>query len=73
LVGGCVVSDQHALEAMRIAFRHLKVVLEPGGALALASALFRLPEQAKGKTVGVVLTGGNVDPRFFAKVLRREV
>ena len=73
LTGGCVVSDQHVLEAMRIAFRHLKIVLEPGGALALASALFRLPEAAKGKSVGVVLTGGNVDPKFFAKVLRREV
>ena len=73
LAGGCVVSDQHVLEAMRIAFRHLKIVLEPGGALALATALFRLPEAAKGKTVGVVLTGGNVDPKFFAKVLRREV
>ena len=58
---------------MRIAFRHLKIVLEPGGAVALASALFRLPEDAKGKTVGVVLTGGNVDPRFYAQVLRREI
>lgn len=73
LTGGCVVSDQHALEAMRIAFRQLKIVLEPGGAVALASALFRLPEEAKGKIVGVVLTGGNVDPKFFAKVLQREV
>jgi threonine dehydratase len=73
LSGGCVVSDQHAFEAMRIAFRHLKIVLEPGGAVALASALFRLPEDAKGKTVGVVLTGGNVDPRFYAQVLRREI
>ena len=73
LTGGCVVTDQHAYEAMRIAFRHLKLVLEPGGAVALASALFRLPEAAKGTTVGVVLTGGNVDAKFFAKVLKREV
>lgn len=73
LSGGCVVSDQHAFEAMRIAFRQLKLVLEPGGAVALASALFRLPEAAKNTTVGVVLTGGNVDPKFFAKVLNRGV
>lgn len=73
LTGGCVVTDQHAFEAVRLAFRHLKIVLEPGGAVALASALFRLPEEARGKTVGVVLTGANVDPRFYAKVLRREV
>ena len=73
LSGGCVVSDQHAFEAMRIAFRHLNIVVEPGGAVALASALFRLPEEAKGKTVGVIVTGGNVDPGVFAQVLRREV
>lgn len=73
LSGGCVVSDQHAFEAMRLAFRQLRVVAEPGGAVALASALFRLPEGAKGKTVGVVLTGGNVDAKLFARVLNREV
>ncbi|MEO1304429.1 MAG: threonine/serine dehydratase [Pseudomonadota bacterium] len=73
LAGGCVVSDQHAFEAMRIAARQLKLMLEPGGAVALASALFRLPEVAKNTTVGVVLTGGNVDAKFFAKVLNREV
>ncbi|MEM9181260.1 MAG: threonine/serine dehydratase [Pseudomonadota bacterium] len=73
LAGGCVVSDAHAFEAMRLAFRQLRLVVEPGGAVALAAALFRLPEAAKGKTVGVVLTGGNVDSRLFAKVLSRAV
>ncbi|MEO1188811.1 MAG: pyridoxal-phosphate dependent enzyme [Pseudomonadota bacterium] len=73
LAGGRAVSDAHAFEAMRLAFRHLRVVVEPGGAVALAAALFRLPEDAKGKTVGVVLTGGNVDSRLFAKVLNREI
>ncbi len=73
LSGGCAISDQHAFEAMRIAFRQLRLVVEPGGAAALAAALFRLPEEAKGQTVGIVLTGGNVDPRFFAEVLNRSV
>jgi len=73
LSGGCVVSDAHVYEAMRLASRQLRVVVEPGGAVALAAALFRLPEEAKGKTVGIVLTGGNVDARQFARVLRREV
>lgn len=73
LTGGCVVSDAHALEAMRLAFRQLRIVVEPGGAVALAAALFRLPEAAKGKTVGVVLTGGNVDSKLFAQVLNREI
>lgn len=71
LAGGCAISDQHAFEAMRIAFRQFRIVAEPGGAAALAAALFRLPEEAKGKTVGVVVTGGNVDARFFAEVLSR--
>ncbi len=71
LAGGCAISDQHAFEAMRIAFRQLRIVAEPGGAAALAAAMFRLPEAAKGQTVGVVVTGGNVDPRFFADVLNR--
>ena len=54
---------------MRLAFRHLKLVLEPGGAAALACALFDLPEEAKGKRVGVVLSGGNVDPAQFARII----
>lgn len=71
LAGGCAVSDEHAFEAMRIAFRQMRIVVEPGGAVALAAALFRLPEEARGKTVGVVVTGGNVDPRRFADILSR--
>ncbi|MEM7328940.1 MAG: threonine/serine dehydratase [Pseudomonadota bacterium] len=73
LTGGLVVSDAHAFEAMRLAYRQLRVVVEPGGAVALAAALFRLPEAARGKTVGVVLTGGNVDSRLFARVLNRDI
>ena len=69
LSGGCVVTDEQVFEAMRLAFRHLKLVVEPGGAAALAAALFALPDEAKGQTVGIVLTGGNVDPALFADVL----
>lgn len=69
LYGGLVVSDDQIKEAMRLAFRHLKVALEPGGAAALAAALFALPEHLRSKKIGVVLTGGNVSPDLFAKVL----
>jgi threonine dehydratase len=69
LAGGCAVSDAQIREAMRLAFRHLKLVLEPGGAAALACALYDLPEAAKGKAVGVVLSGGNVDPAQFAEIV----
>ncbi len=69
LSGGCVVSDAQVFAAMRAAFRHLKIVVEPGGAAALAAALFALPQAAKGQRVGVVVTGGNVDPGVFRQVL----
>ncbi len=69
LAGGCCVSDDHIREAMRLAFRHLKLVVEPGGAAALACALFDLPHQARGADVGVVISGGNVDPAQFAEII----
>ena len=65
---GLVVSDQEALRAMAAAYRHLRVVLEPGGAVALAAALYR-PEMISGDAVVVVATGGNVDPAVFARAL----
>jgi threonine dehydratase len=65
---GLVVTDDQALEAMALAFTHLRIVLEPGGAVALAAALFSqdLPD-----SVIAVATGGNVDPATFATALRR--
>ncbi len=68
LKGGAVVSDDEALAAMAFAFRHLKLVVEPGGAVALAAALQRRPE-AQGRTVLVVASGGNVDPELFAQAV----
>lgn len=70
LAGGLVVSDDHIREAMRLAFRHLKLVLEPGGAAALAAALFALPDAMKGKRIGIILTGGNVDADVFSEIIR---
>ncbi len=65
---GLVVSDDEALRAMALAFTHLRIVLEPGGAVALAAALFRpdLPD-----TVICTASGGNVDPALFAGALAR--
>ncbi len=68
LAGGLAVSDAEVLAAMAFAFAHLKLVVEPGGAVALAAVLSgRLPVQ--GKVVGVVLSGGNVDPAVFGRAL----
>lgn len=69
VAGGLAVSDDQIKEAMRFAFVHLKLAVEPGGAAALACAMFDLPEEAKGKRVGLVISGGNVDADVFARVL----
>lgn len=71
--GGLAVSDDQIKEAMRFAFRHLKLVLEPGGAAALAAAMFDLPEEAKGRRVGIILSGGNVDAGVFAGIIGKSL
>lgn len=65
---GLAVSEDAALRAMALAFLRLKVVLEPGGAVSLASALFR-KDEIQGDAVIVVASGGNVDPQVFARAL----
>jgi threonine dehydratase len=68
LKGGAVVTPEEVFHAMRFAFNALKLVVEPGGAVALAALLAgKIP--ARGRTVGVVLSGANVDPAVFARVL----
>ncbi|MCI3132957.1 threonine ammonia-lyase [Phenylobacterium aquaticum] len=69
-----VVDDAEVAAAMRYAFQVLKLVVEPGGVVCLAALLAGKVAQAKpGATVGLVLSGGNVDPELFARVLREEV
>ena len=67
---GIVVPDEDCLRAMAQAFTRLKLVIEPGAAIALAAALFH-PNQIKGDAVIVVATGGNVDAPVFADALNR--
>ena len=68
---GLVVTDDQAREAMRFAFQELKLVLEPGGAVALAAVLEGKVE-TKDRTVACVLSGGNVDPVLFAETITRQ-
>lgn len=65
---GLSVSDEEALQAMAQAFLRLKLVVEPGGAVALASALYR-SDDIDGDAVIVVISGGNVDPAVFRSAL----
>lgn len=68
LAGGLAVSDAEVAAAMAFAFYTLKLVVEPGGAVSLA-ALLAGRFDARGKTVAITLSGGNVDPETYAKVL----
>ncbi len=65
---GIVVTDEEALRAMALAFTRLKIVVEPGGAVALAAALFH-GEQLQEETAIVVTSGGNVDADVFGRAL----
>jgi threonine dehydratase len=71
LAGALAVSDEEALAAMAFAFRHLKIVLEPGGAVALAAVLSG-KAALNGRTALVVASGGNVDEQLFAQALAAE-
>jgi threonine dehydratase len=68
-----LVSDAEVAEAMRYAFQTLKLVVEPGGSVGLAALLAGKVKLFGGKTVGLVLSGGNVDPDLFAQVIRGEL
>lgn len=68
LAGAITVSDAEVAEAMRFAFRWLKLVIEPGGAVSLA-ALLSGKIDAKDKTTAIILSGGNVDPDQFGDII----
>ncbi len=68
LGAGLVVTDAEVMAAIAFAFLRLKLVVEPGGAVCLA-ALLAGKFDARGKVVGAVLSGGNVDPTIFARAL----
>lgn len=67
-----VVTDAEVAEAMRVAFETLALVVEPGGAVGLA-ALLAGKVKYKGEVTGLVLSGSNVDPGLFARVLAGEL
>jgi threonine dehydratase len=68
VAGGYAITDDEARAAMRFAFAELKLVLEPGGAAALA-AILSGKVASKGRTIAAMLSGGNVDPEVFAATI----
>ncbi|TVQ45005.1 MAG: threonine/serine dehydratase [Gammaproteobacteria bacterium] len=65
---GFAVSDDEVRATLRLAFERLKLVLEPGGAVALAALLHRVGS-LEGRVAVATLSGGNVDPELFAACL----
>ena len=68
LTGVLTVTDEQALAAMAVAMEELKIVVEPGGAIALAAALEGKIDIAD-RTVAVVCSGGNADPAMLVRAL----
>jgi threonine dehydratase len=68
LAGGLAVSDKEVQAAMAYAFRTLKLVVEPGGAVALAAVLAGKID-LRGRTAAIVCSGGNVDPATFCAAI----
>lgn len=68
VAGGLVVSEEEVKQAVAFAFRELKLVVEPSGAVPLA-ALLAGRIDVKGKVVAAVISGGNVDPALFATLV----
>ena len=72
LAGGVGVSDEACLAAMQSCWRHFKITLEPGGAVAVAAALAHKNESALRSTdIIAIASGGNVDDDMFAKALAK--
>jgi threonine dehydratase len=72
LSGVVAVTDAEVAEAMRYAFSVLKLVVEPGGCVALTAALTGKID-LKGQTAAIVCSGGNVDPALYARILNGEL
>ena len=72
LDGVATVTDAQVAEAIRYAYTTLKLVVEPGGVVGLAALLSGVID-VEDVTIGVVLSGGNIDPGLFASILAGEL
>jgi len=69
LAGGLVASDADVCEAMRFAFEHYHIVVEPGAAVGIAAVLNGQID-IKGRVIATVVTGGNIDAARFCGLIR---
>jgi len=68
--GGVTLSEAEVEHAMVFAFKYLKLVVEPGGAVALA-AILTGKFDGRGKTTALTLSGGNIDPLLYSSILAK--
>ena len=66
--GGLSVTDDEVKLAVAYAFRTLKLVVEPGGAVCLAAVLAGKID-CRDRSIAIVLSGGNVDPGLFSEIV----
>ena len=64
-----LVTDDQIRDAMRLLFRSAKLVTEPAGAASLAALMYPLRERLDGKTVGIIVCGGNIDAESFGRFI----
>ena len=62
-----LVSEDNILQAQRFLWEHFRIVAEPGGTVAFAALLCGAYMPAKGERVGIIICGGNADPRSFTE------
>ncbi len=70
LAGGVVASDSEVQAAMRFAYTHYGIVVEPGAAVGIAAVLNGQAE-IRGKVVATIVTGGNIDPARFCRLIKQ--
>jgi threonine dehydratase len=63
------VEEKEIIEAMKLIWTRLKIVVEPSCAVPLAAVLFEKSQKYKGKRIGIILTGGNIDIEKLAQLL----
>lgn len=71
LSGGLVANDAEVRKAMRFAFDHYSIVVEPGAAVGIAAVLNGQLD-IKGKTIATIVTGGNIDTVRFCRLINHD-
>jgi threonine dehydratase len=65
------LTDEQIIEAMRLLLRTAKLAVEPAAAAAMAALLGPLREQSRGRRVGLIVCGSNIDEATFARLIMR--